>query len=580
MGPWLKRLTLFQKTLCIIVVAVVILSLFSSVFMYRTTKQTVTRQIQEGVSNALSMAALQVHNLTFRGISALVSLCTDSDIKKGLMEPKPSSYERFVVSQQIVDTISGAYYAIDSELSIAIVSLFNDTYANWSMYSSDILIHLKDQYLAYRSSPEYKPSVLYTDVAKSIKVGLSDRPKDVYVMIIPIEDFYSNTLYGVGIALFDVEKLNSLISFSDNDEHTTFIIDDVDRIVAAKDGVMVGRAFSEVLQELESRNRMVLTQENVFRSRLELVDVMNGDYIDRQTWAIMRSAILWISMMVMVLVCIIFIILRSVTKPLKLLSQRMVRQDAGAIERGYPDIGRNEVVLLERSFDIMQENITELAKENEIKEKEKRLSEIKALQAQIRPHFLFNALNSIRCTIMNKHSEKAAEMVLKLSLFLRKTLYKGDEFVSLAEELETVGYYLDITRLRHDADFLFECSILDDVEGFMLPRLLLQPLVENSYIHGIESMDGGGVIKVEAYIQDHFLFIRVMDNGGNLQEPLGADLFDRPQDVVSKKDGGIGLDNVYRRLHLYFSGKSDLRVYRDGSGWTVSEIRIELVAEV
>ncbi|MDR2657165.1 MAG: histidine kinase [Oscillospiraceae bacterium] len=126
----------------------------------------------------------------------------------------------------------------------------------------------------------------------------------------------------------------------------------------------------------------------------------------------------------------------------------------------------------------------ENAEENARKEKDKRDLEIKALQAQIQPHFLFNTLNAARCAILNGNSEKAADLVMKLTLLLRMTLARGAERAALREEIETVGYYADILRMRSGLTFEWISDVPEDILEFPLPKLILQPLVENSVLHG------------------------------------------------------------------------------------------------
>ncbi len=164
----------------------------------------------------------------------------------------------------------------------------------------------------------------------------------------------------------------------------------------------------------------------------------------------------------------------SITRPLVRLSEKMSEREYTALANDSDQHGRNEVLVLEYSFRVMQENIRELMAANIQKEQEKRKTEIQALQSQIRPHFLFNTLNTVRYAIQNNNNQKAQDMILALSGLLRMTLVKGDELLPLWEELQTLQYYQNIMLMRTSMHFDTFYQIEPTLEQFLLPKLLLQ----------------------------------------------------------------------------------------------------------
>jgi two-component system sensor histidine kinase YesM len=234
-------------------------------------------------------------------------------------------------------------------------------------------------------------------------------------------------------------------------------------------------------------------------------------------------------------------------------------------------MGRNELLLLEDGFEVMCANIRSLISENAQKEQDKRKTEIEALQAQIQPHFLFNTLNTVRSSILNNRGEKAADLLVKLTMLLRMTLVKGDEMITLAEEIETVRYYLGIIGMRHNADITLNTDISPLTEGFLLPKLLLQPVVENCVVHGFLPAQKGGEINIHVYVDGDFWYIDIINDGALIEKEIDLRAGAKKRDSFS----GMGIVNVNRRLKLYYGGSSGLRVYPDG-GRTTTRLAIAL----
>lgn len=176
-------------------------------------------------------------------------------------------------------------------------------------------------------------------------------------------------------------------------------------------------------------------------------------------------------------------------------------------------------------------------------------AEIKRLQSQINPHFLFNALNTIG-SFCRTNSEKARQLILELSTYLRKNLDHGDHFVSLAEELQQVRSYLSIAQARFGDRIKAFIDVQKGCEDWPIPPLVIQPLVENAVQHGIGGLESGGAVWIEAKQRNGLLQVLVSDNGvGMPADPTGTSF------RQTEGEGGIGLANIRQRLaHIYGPG--------------------------
>lgn len=177
-------------------------------------------------------------------------------------------------------------------------------------------------------------------------------------------------------------------------------------------------------------------------------------------------------------------------------------------------------------------------------------AEIKRLQSQINPHFLFNALNTIG-SFCRTNSERARQLTLELSTYLRKNLDRGDHFISLAEELQQVRSYLSIEQARFGDRISAFIDIQKECEGWPIPPLIIQPLVENAVKHGLSELESGGSVWVDAKQHNGMLQIRVSDNGVGMPENTGTDMVG-DQVALTSRPEGIGLANISQRLaHIY-----------------------------
>jgi LytS/YehU family sensor histidine kinase len=186
-------------------------------------------------------------------------------------------------------------------------------------------------------------------------------------------------------------------------------------------------------------------------------------------------------------------------------------------------------------------------------------AELRALRAQINPHFLFNALTTIGYLIQQTPS-RALKTLLDLTTLLRSVLRSEGEFTTLGRERELIDCYLRIERERFEERLEFTLDIPDDLSGLSVPSLILQPLVENAVKHGIAGARDGGIVTVRA-TRDQGLRIVVRNTGA----PLGGG---------PSPGQGVGLENVTRRLQHYYGHNASLTVARDEDGATIAELRL------
>ncbi|MCL6547651.1 MAG: sensor histidine kinase, partial [Alicyclobacillus sp.] len=199
---------------------------------------------------------------------------------------------------------------------------------------------------------------------------------------------------------------------------------------------------------------------------------------------------------------------------------------------------------------------------NQVEEegRRKRQAELAALQAQINPHFLYNTLNGVRwLVLMGEEPARVGQVITSLVKLLQNTLGKDEEFHPLAEEIELVKSYLTIQEMRYRDKFKVEYALDAEVMKAPIPRLILQPLVENAIFHGIEPGKRPGTIRIAACKDTGRLRIEVSDDGVGIPSEILSNLFTGDQ-KPRKSFSGIGLRNVHERIQLLYGNEYGLRV--------------------
>lgn len=193
-------------------------------------------------------------------------------------------------------------------------------------------------------------------------------------------------------------------------------------------------------------------------------------------------------------------------------------------------------------------------------------AELKYLQAQINPHFLFNTLNAGAQLAMMEDADRTYEYIQNMSEIFRYTVRKGDEMVTIAEELELVDHYIYVLNVRFAGDIHYNKIIDDTLLNVQMPSMILQPIVENCVNHGIREMEGMGQIDISLYQQDEKVCISIKDNGIGMSSDTIAKVMkgERKNQSHHGNSNGIGIDNVIERMHLFTDNKDCVQMISGG----------------
>ena len=305
-------------------------------------------------------------------------------------------------------------------------------------------------------------------------------------------------------------------------------------------------------EEVFNGTRQTVVTKTVGYTGWKLVGVIKGTGISLNMLKTRLFIVFVILLIIFIVILINSYISFRVTNPIRELEKSVKELEEGNLDADIYMGGSYEVQHLGKSVQDMKFRIKGLMQDIVSEHEEKRKSEFDSLQAQINPHFLYNTLDIIVWQIENEKQSEAVHTVTALARFFRLSLGKGKNIVTVRDEIDHVKNYLMIQHMRFKNKFDYEFDIAEDVLELPSLKLMLQPLVENAIYHGMEFMDGDGMIMVKAWRKEDELYLSVADNGLGMTEDKVEMILTGKSTSGNGRGSGIGVKNVNERIKLYF----------------------------
>ena len=290
----------------------------------------------------------------------------------------------------------------------------------------------------------------------------------------------------------------------------------------------------------------------------------------------MIHAVLYVAFMVILTTVLAGALLaQTFSKPAKELASAMRKfvKEAESFEF-HPVKGTEEIEALSDSFGHMVLQIQELMEKVRNEEITLRKTELNALQAQINPHFLYNTLDSIAWMCEVGRTEEAIEMVNALARLFRISISKGHELITVEQELKHAECYLKIQKFRYKSQFTYKFQVEESCLGYLCNKITLQPLIENSIVHGLDMAEDGEIL-IEVYEKDQDIVMTVCDNGVGMTQEQCEEILQKD----SNQKSGIGIKNVNDRVKIYFGEQYGVTISSELDEGTKVEIRMPKILE-
>ncbi|WP_039838439.1 cache domain-containing sensor histidine kinase [Paenibacillus sonchi] len=543
--------------------------------------------------NALEQASTNVDRVRKRteeviGVSQDISyrLNNDTRLKRLAVRKYESIYEVVKAYQDYTDVRE--YLRLYSEISN--IRLYTDNSSllnNWELINPSPAIKESEW---YQRAQRYEGLVGWEYIE-------DERDHHKYLSLVRKIELEGSSKTGVLVINVNSNKLTSILN---QESFDTMIVDDQNNIIASNrkeregktladisfDTKLLGRGSGSYEAVVDGEPSQIVIDElspQASRNALRVVSVFSIDSIVKEPNRIIRLALSVIAISVVLAFLLIFSFSSLFSRRLLHLSKHINRVGTGDFDTSLQIDGKDEIALLARQFNSMVRSIHDLMLEVQVSNEQNSLLQqkqndirFKMLASQINPHFLFNALESIRMEAHMKNQQEIARVVRLLGQMMRSSLEVGRSKVTLKQELDMVRCYLEIQQFRYEERLKYHFIVDPAIESLSMPPLIIQPLVENAVIHGLDNTLEGAVVTVEIrYEQDHAVFT-ITDNGVGITRDRLEQIRITLETQEEQEGARIGLRNVHDRLKLSYGEKYGLTIESHPSEGTRISFRIPM----
>lgn len=330
--------------------------------------------------------------------------------------------------------------------------------------------------------------------------------------------------------------------------------------------------YEKLLKKRMKPEKMDFVSSNVFipNTQWKLVGISFSNAISNLKKQLIESSII-LALIVFVLTLLVSIFVsKKISKPIIYLIGEIKKTDKKLYKIESLPQASSEIQILTKEYNNLIDRIFVLTEDIEKKEEQKRTYQVKALQSQINPHFLYNTLDTILWLVEFGENEKAIKVTKNLGMLLRNSLNIDEDFVKLDKEIGHAKNYLDIQKIRYDNKFTYEFIKKIQTSSLYVPKLILQPIIENAIYHGIREKKSKSYIKIIVEKNPEYLIIKIIDNGLGPKEK---------KENIPTKLGGIGMENVNNRIKLLCGEKYNLKMQRE-NGETIVTYKLKIIKEI
>ncbi len=428
---------------------------------------------------------------------------------------------------------------------------------------------------------KYHSSIVRMETIASLKTLVTEEiPGSAWNIVSGQNTFAESNVYSM---IFEVKRTIEIITEQTGQENSLSLI------VAGRTMQTLENYVDHIHENIEARVPVVENEEVLVEVRdvASLVDSMLNEYIAQEIASTARmSTSLWF-VIIATAISEVLIVLAAwwfsnkyvkstadfVRQPIESLEKVTGMLAEGTLDARLTDTNVSELRNLTMQVNTMADRLEDMMEKSNQDAKKLRKAELRTLQAQINPHFLYNTLDAIVWKAEAGEKDEVIQLTSALSDFFRISLSSGADWIPISQEKKHIEGYLKIQQTRYRDILRYEIDVSDEIGDRYILKLLLQPLVENAIYHGIKIKRGGGMIKVSGKMEGGNLVFSVKDTGLGMTKEQLSDLNERMkkgQPAVSEGGGGFGLVNVNMRIRLYYNQQEGLKIKSDAEGTEVS----------
>lgn len=512
-----------------------------------------TQQMAKQISNNIDFYMKDTENIItyLSQDSRVLNFLNSNDVKQS----------NNAVQDDVCKAIT-SFTSVHPEIAGVMIVNDRDIYVSDVMYrtSRDLFTNEKWYYKAYHDPKNIQ--LLSKPIGRNINNIFKYSADDVVSMSKAVIDNKTGNVIGVILIDMKLDIIKNVIeNVKPGKNGFVYIVDSTGDIVYSPVNNVVYRIKEEwlegyndnvMIKRLEDNDYEIMHMDSTYTGWKTVVVAPLEESLKVVTYIKYYSLTIAVITLVLAVILAVFFT-RSIVNPITKLRRLMKRTEEGKLDCYFNSKYKDEIGELGDSFNNMLREIKNLINLVQVEEKNKRKAEINTLQAQIKPHFLYNTLDTIQWMAQEHNAEDIVGMVGNLTNLLRIGLNNGNEIIKLKKEIEYVESYLIIQKTRYEDKLNYEINIDDNILEYDVIKLILQPLVENAIYHGIKEKRGKGKITITGGIEDNKIHIQITDNGIGIKEDKLKEINKVLKEGHSLNTKiGYGIFNVNERIKLNY----------------------------
>ncbi|MDQ0194488.1 cache domain-containing sensor histidine kinase [Paenibacillus wynnii] len=554
------------KIILVLLLVILIPTIFTSWSFYWVADSILKKNVRESTLQIAEQTAESLSFILNVGIDTSDFISSDPNIQRAALQVNTSQTYEENWNFQYINTLLNNY--VYSNSFVKIVYLLKEEGRGWGSgtFSDSELkeIHLSDQEWV-KEAKQKDGELVWQGLQYDHLSGGGVNTDLVLPVGRVLKDF--NTMRNIGLVQVHLDGqsiLNTIRKLELGETGKFFVVDSIGRIMIDSNLQMINQkvknpdlyqkivGYDAVEFDFDMKGVPYYGVKQLLSNGWMIVgtvpvDEISGQLERLQTWILLSSAVFS-----MIAIGIGLFIAGWVTKPVKQLTQSMLYVQQGDLNARAVVRTSDEIGFLSKQFNKMLHEIGNLMQQVEDEQNEKHHAELRAVMHRVHPHFLFNTLSTLRWLIDSGQNDRASQVLLALNHLLEANMGKSGSMITVEEELDIIRKYLIILELRYEKTFYLELDVEPGTEKFRIPRMLLQPLVENAIFHGFVPKNTAGRISIRIRMCRGDLEFLVEDDGLGIRKGKLKVLND-PGTAIENGEVGIGLRHIYDTLRLYYA---------------------------
>lgn len=581
-SKFMHSTSLFFRVAFIVLISIISVFLFTSIITINISKNVLVDTFSKSNYKILNQITDSLGNLNDNIINIMNVIDSSSDFENYLTLPNTSSAENYKTIYNMDKTLDSIPSKDFDNITVLVVGTNGESFLkghNYFKFDTNAILESeltknailnKDKVIYQYSDFQLVNSKYDSSSITAIKVLYNDITKNIYgfvYVIISQDDFRKYYLPFVGNSN-DITLLSKDGLVVSSSKKSQIGNENLELLAISND--IQNNNWQYFNTELNSKDVAVLSKY-LPTYNFNIVGIIDKNIILNEVYN--TSQIYFVTIIIAFIFLIItFFTIRRTTNPISTLSYKMSQVKNGDFKNYVQVKGSSEVRDLSSTFNSMLDDLNSYMHEKMTMEKEKRKAEIHALQMQINPHFIYNTLSSIKWLIWQDNTDKSIKTIDAFISLLRNTISNKNEMITINEEIENLKNYVLINHIRYGDSIKVNFFIMPQCEKYIIPKLILQPFIENSFFHGFVDKDSG-FIHVFITEQNGNIICEIIDNGIGISKGDISHILHSSSNK-SNHFTSIGINNVNDRIKLLYGDKYGVTITSELTIGTTVKIMI------